>query len=77
MPVVRTPADHGYKVVQYYQSHSSIQEFQKVWRQQFLDTMQPKYMGEYWQVDYNHMDYLWVRQPDEEGEMASSREQTG
>ncbi|XP_067936179.1 exonuclease 3'-5' domain-containing protein 2-like [Watersipora subatra] len=56
-----TPQDHGRIVVQYFMDNSSVQEFQRLWRVRFLEVMSPKHLGEYWHVDYNHLDYLWVK----------------
>ena len=53
--------DHGRLVVEYYMEKSSIQTFQKLWRQRFLDIMKPEHLGDYWSVDYDHMDFLWVK----------------
>ena len=53
--------EHGVKVVEYYQQNSTIQEFQKLWRARFVEVMSPKHMGDYWHVDYDHLDYLWVK----------------
>jgi len=29
-------------------------EFERLWRQHFLDTMQPKHMPAFWSVDHSH-----------------------
>ena len=26
-----------------------------------MEVMSPKHMGDYWHVDYDHLDYLWVK----------------
>ncbi|XP_077869619.1 exonuclease 3'-5' domain-containing protein 2-like [Saccoglossus kowalevskii] len=44
---------HGYKVVEVVrQSEGGLIEFEKAWRQHFLNTMQPKFLPELWSVDH-------------------------
>jgi len=44
--------DHGYHVVQKLDTDEKLIEFIKLWRQHFIDTMNPKYMPEGWSVDF-------------------------
>jgi len=44
--------DHGYHVVQKLIAEDGIEDFVKLWRQHFIDTMQPKYMPTGWSVDF-------------------------
>jgi len=53
--------DHSALVVSYFNQNSSIQEFQRMWRLRFVEKMSPAYLGDYWHVDYNHLDYLWTK----------------
>jgi len=55
------PKTHGQTVVEHFLEKGAIAEFQKLWRQQFLDNFSPKYLGPHWNVDYNHLDYIWVK----------------
>ncbi|XP_071089719.1 exonuclease 3'-5' domain-containing protein 2-like [Haliotis cracherodii] len=43
---------HGKKVVMYYRADNKLYEFEKMWRQHFLETMQPKHMPPFWTVDF-------------------------
>ncbi|XP_013397750.1 exonuclease 3'-5' domain-containing protein 2 [Lingula anatina] len=45
---------HGLQVVQYMIQNSSLVQFERQWRQHFLDCMKPKYLPTYWSVDHNH-----------------------
>ena len=44
--------DHGYHVIQKLNTHEKIDEFVKMWRTHFIETMKPKYMPEGWSVDF-------------------------
>lgn len=44
--------DHGYHVVQKLDTHEKIENFVKMWRRHFIDTMKPKYMPLGWSVDF-------------------------
>jgi len=44
--------DHGYHVVQKLDTEEKIMEFVKLWRNHFIDTMQPKYMPNGWSIDF-------------------------
>ena len=44
--------DHGYHVVQQLDTEDKIEEFVKLWRNHFVDTMTPRYMPNGWSVDF-------------------------
>jgi hypothetical protein len=44
--------DHGYHVVQKLDTEEKIMDFVKLWRNHFIDTMQPVYMPHGWSVDF-------------------------
>lgn len=44
--------EHGYLVVQKLDTEEKIEEFVKLWRKHFVDTMKPKYMPIGWSVDF-------------------------
>lgn len=44
--------DHGWHVVKKLDSEEKIMEFVKLWRNHFIDTMQPLYMPNGWSVDF-------------------------
>lgn len=45
---------HGEKVVEYFtQAHGGLSELEKMWREHFLQTMQPKCLPELWSVEHN------------------------
>lgn len=46
--------DHGYHVMQKLDSEEKIDEFIKMWRNHFIDTMNPQFMPTGWSVDFNH-----------------------
>jgi hypothetical protein len=48
----RQQYDHGYHVVQKLNNEEKIEDFVKLWRNHFIDTMQPKYMPTGWSVDF-------------------------
>lgn len=48
----RTEYDHGYHVVKKLDNEVKIEEFVKLWRNHFIDTMQPEYMPNGWSVDF-------------------------
>lgn len=45
---------HGLKVYQYFCKNGGLINFEKLWRQHFLDTMKPKYLPNMWSVEHNH-----------------------
>ena len=45
---------HGLKVIEYVTAHEGLLEFEKTWRQHFLDSMKPKYLYQGWSVDHSH-----------------------
>lgn len=47
----RKKYDHGYHVVKKLNTHEKIEEFIKMWRAHFLQTMKPKYMPTGWSVN--------------------------
>ena len=44
--------DHGYHVAQKLDTEEKIEEFVKLWRNHFVDTMQPLFMPNGWSVDF-------------------------
>lgn len=45
---------HGEKVVQKFQTDfGGLKELEKLWRQHFLNTMEPKYLPPLWDVNHN------------------------
>lgn len=52
---------HGERVVQQYRDHfGGLVELERLWRQHFLHTMQPRFLPELWNVNHN-ADRLEVR----------------
>jgi hypothetical protein len=48
----RKQFDHGYHVVKQLDTEEKIEEFVKLWRNHFIETMQPKFMPNGWSVDF-------------------------
>ena len=48
----RREFDHGYHVVQKLDTEDKIEEFVKLWRNHFVDTMQPLFMPTGWSIDF-------------------------
>lgn len=44
--------DHGYHVVQKLDTEEKIEEFVKLWRTHFIETMNPKFMPYGWSIDF-------------------------
>jgi hypothetical protein len=44
--------DHGYHLVNKLNTPEKMEEFVKMWRKHFIDTMQPKYMPDGWSIDF-------------------------
>ena len=44
--------DHGYHLVKKLDSHEKIENFVKMWRAHFIQTMKPKYMPDGWSVNF-------------------------
>jgi len=44
--------DHGYRIVQKLDTEEKIMEFVKLWRNHFIDMMQPEFMPHGWSVDF-------------------------
>jgi hypothetical protein len=44
--------DHGYHLVQKLDSEEKIENFVKLWRKHFIDTMKPEFMPNGWSVDF-------------------------
>ena len=60
---------HGKKVMEYYQQHEGgLMKFIMMWRQQFIDTMEPKHLPSFWSVDHNPEDLWKKRQLDNESD---------
>ena len=47
---------HGEEVVKKVFAEGKLLEFEKAWRQHFLDTMNPRYLPPFWSVDHRHGD---------------------
>jgi hypothetical protein len=45
---------HGKLVIRHVKKHEGLYEFQKRWRQHFLNTMKPQYLPTNWSVDHKH-----------------------
>lgn len=50
--------DHGLKVVQHTIENEGLLAFERMWRQHFLDTMQPAYLPVLWSVDHSHSELI-------------------
>jgi hypothetical protein len=48
----RQEFDHGYHVVQKLDTEEKIEDFVKLWRNHFIDTMQPQFMPYGWSIDF-------------------------
>ena len=46
--------NHGEEVVKILLENDEIENFMRMWRQHFLDSMNPKYMPKFWSVDRKH-----------------------
>lgn len=44
---------HGHKVVEYYLENKGLLKLEEMWRQHFLNSMNPKYMPELWSINHN------------------------
>ena len=45
---------HGFEVVKKVCAEGKLLEFEKMWREHFVDTMQPKFLPPLWSVDHRH-----------------------
>ena len=45
---------HGFEVVERVRSEGKLWEFEKMWRQHFVDKMKPKFLPPLWSVDHQH-----------------------
>ncbi|CAH1783562.1 unnamed protein product [Owenia fusiformis] len=45
---------HGKKVVKAKMEHGGLMQFEKLWRQHFLDCMRPQFLPKLWSVEHNH-----------------------
>src|ERR1035437_28452 len=46
--------DHGYQIAQKLDTDEKIKDFVKLWRNHFIETMQPKFMPIGWSVDFRY-----------------------
>lgn len=46
--------DHGWHLVKKLDTDEKIETFVKMWRQHFIDTMNPQYMPDGWSIDFRH-----------------------
>ncbi|CAB3245439.1 unnamed protein product [Arctia plantaginis] len=44
---------HGMKVAEYYSERDGLLRLEEIWRQHFLDVMQPRYMPDLWSIKHN------------------------
>jgi hypothetical protein len=44
--------DHGWHLIQKLDNDEKVEEFIKLWRRHFIDTMQPKYMPNGWSINF-------------------------
>jgi exonuclease 3'-5' domain-containing protein 2 len=44
--------DHGYHVVQKLDTEEKIEDFVKLWRKHFIETLNPQYMPKGWSIDF-------------------------
>jgi hypothetical protein len=44
--------DHGYQIVKQLDTHEKIEDFVRMWRKHFVETMNPPYMPEGWSIDF-------------------------
>ncbi|GAB0096872.1 Exonuclease 3'-5' domain-containing protein 2 [Sergentomyia squamirostris] len=44
---------HGEVVVEHYKNNSGLVNFEKMWRQHFVDTMNPQFLPEYWSLTHS------------------------
>jgi hypothetical protein len=52
-PTAEHNPSHAYLVVEYYKSNEGLIALEKMYRQHFLDTMQPEHMPKLWDVNHN------------------------
>lgn len=52
-PIIEHKTSHGELVVEYYKSNDGLIELEKIFRQHFLDTMEPKFMPKLWNINHN------------------------
>ncbi|GFU03403.1 exonuclease 3'-5' domain-containing protein 2 [Nephila pilipes] len=45
---------HGLKVYQYFCKNAGLIQLEKMWRQHFLDSMQPQFLSPMWSIHHNH-----------------------
>jgi hypothetical protein len=50
--IYRKLYDHGYHVAQKLDTEEKIEDFVKLWRNHFIETMQPKFMPNGWSIDF-------------------------
>lgn len=48
----RKEYDHGYHLMKKLDTHEKIEDFVKMWRAHFVQTMKPKYMPEGWSINF-------------------------
>ena len=47
---------HGQKVVRHVTEHEGLVAFERMWRQHFLDSMEPKFLPALWSVNHSHLE---------------------
>ena len=52
-PTIEHKTSHGELVVEFYKKTDGIIELEKIFRQHFLDTMQPQFMPKLWDINHN------------------------
>ena len=45
---------HGQEVVRKVREEGKLLEFEKMWREHFIDSMRPQYLPSLWSVDHRH-----------------------
>lgn len=52
-PTIEHKTSHGELVVEFYKKNDGLIELEKIFRQHFLDTMQPQFMPKLWNINHN------------------------
>ena len=60
---------HGKTVVMHFmEQQGGLLKFIKIWRQQFVETMEPRFLPDFWSVDHNPEDIWNSRQIEAEND---------
>ncbi|KAL7027429.1 hypothetical protein ACKWTF_005438 [Chironomus riparius] len=52
-PTIEHKTSHGELVVEYYKKNEGLIELEKIFRQHFLNTMEPQFMPKLWNINHN------------------------